>query len=106
MKDGVVEGGVGEGSGVGDVGGGVVEEGVVLDAQAGDDGHVDLDVVALYGGGDYVEGGKGEAQEGSGGGGEGEGERRLWAMGVPVRGSTGGLAGAVRTRMMPRRARA
>ena len=50
---------------------GVVEEGVVVDAHAGEDDHGDLDVFALERGGEDVEGGEGEAQEGSGCGGEG-----------------------------------
>ena len=36
---------------------GVVEEEVVLDAHVGEDGHGDLDVAALVGGGEDVEGG-------------------------------------------------
>ena len=50
-----------EGGGVEDliVGGvgGVVEEEVVLDAQVGDDGHLDLDVTAFVGSGEDVDGG-------------------------------------------------
>ena len=45
---------------------GVVEEEVVLDAHVGDDGHGDLDVAALVGGGEDVEGGEAEAEGGSG----------------------------------------
>ena len=62
---------IGERGGVGDAGGGVVEEEVVLDAEAGDDGHGDLDVAALVGGGDEVDGGEAEAESGSGDGVEG-----------------------------------
>ena len=50
---------------------GVVEEEVVLDAHGRDDGHGDLDVAALVGGGEDVEGGETEAEGGSGGGVEG-----------------------------------
>lgn len=53
---------------------GVVEEGVVGYAHAGDVGEVDLDPAALKGGGEDVEGGEGEAEKGAcgelGGGGE------------------------------------
>ncbi len=45
--------------------GGVMEEEVVLDAHAGDDGHGDLDVAALVGGGEDVEGGETEAEDGA-----------------------------------------
>ena len=51
--------------------GGVVEEEVVLGAHAGEDGHRDLDVAALVGGGEDVEGGESEAEGGSGDGVEG-----------------------------------
>ena len=44
---------------------GVVEEGVVLDAHARDDGLGNLYVAALVGGGDDVEGGETEAEDGS-----------------------------------------
>ena len=47
---------------------GEVEEEVVLYAGAGEDGHGDLDVAALIGGRDEVEGGQSEAQRGAGGG--------------------------------------
>ena len=47
---------------------GAVEEEVVLDAHVGDDGHGDLDVAALVGGGEDVEGGQAQAQGGAGDG--------------------------------------
>ncbi len=71
VEDLVVEEGVGECGGVGEAGGGVVEEEVVLDAEAGGEGHGDLDVAAFVGGGDEVEGGQAQAEEGAGGGVEG-----------------------------------
>ncbi len=59
-----------DGGGVEDlvVGGvaGAVEEEVVLDSVEGDDGHRDLDVAALVGGGEDVEGGYAQAQGSSG----------------------------------------
>ena len=45
---------------------GVVEEEVVLDAHAGEDGHGDLNVAAFVGGGKEIEGGEAEARSGSG----------------------------------------
>ena len=57
MEDLVVEEGVGECGGVCEAGGGVVEEEVVLDAEAGGQGFGDLDVAALVGGGNEVDGG-------------------------------------------------
>ncbi len=72
-----MEGGVGEGGGVGDACGGVVEESVVRDAEAGEDDHLDLDVAALYGSGDDVAGGEGEAEERADGGVEGEAQAAL-----------------------------
>ncbi len=47
---------------------GLVEEEVVLNAVEGDDGHRDLDVAALVGGGEDVEGGQAQAEGGAGGG--------------------------------------
>ena len=72
---------------VGGVGGGGEEE-VVLVAEAGEDGHGDLDVPALVGGGEEVEGGEGEAEDGSGEVGEGEAERARgsWLKGLSGRG--------------------
>ena len=49
--------------------GGVAEEEVVLEAHVGDDRHGDLDEAAFVGCGDEVEGGEGEAEDGSGYGG-------------------------------------
>ena len=48
--------------------GGDLEEEVFVGAYAGDDRHGDLDVAALVGGGEDVEGGEGEAEESAEGG--------------------------------------
>src|ERR1700680_507439 len=55
-----------------------MEEEVVLDAHVGDDGHCYLDVAALVGGGEDVEGGQAEAEDGSDDGVEGQLE---WCLG-------------------------
>jgi len=64
VEDGVV------GGGVGSCGGSVAEEEIILDAHAGDGGHGDLDPSLLVCGRNDVEGGKGQAEEGSGCGAE------------------------------------
>ena len=67
MEDLVVDEVVGDEGGVGEAGGGVVEEEVVLNAQAGGEGEVDLDVAAFVGGGEEVEGGDAETESGADG---------------------------------------
>ena len=75
---------------------GVVEEEVVLDAHVGDDGHGDLDVAAFVGGGEDVEGGEAEAEDGSGDGVSRELERRLGGHGGDL-----GIGGSGRARLHP-----